>query len=186
MLTFHVLIATVGRPSLQRMLNSLLPQLTQDDHLTIVFDGHTEIPKFDLSSAVCKVHQFAEPDKLGFWGHGIRNKYASIIEKTDLVMHADDDDVYLPDVFRHLRDLCSDKDTLYIAKMKLGNRILPEGNFIRINHIGTPCGIIPHEANKTTLWKHQYGGDGLFYEELSTKCKSISHLPVVIYSVRSL
>jgi hypothetical protein len=186
MVSFHILIASIGRPTLQRMLNSLMAQLSEDDKITIVFDGFTEIPKFDFSVAKCKIRQFSEPEKLGFWGHGIRNKYASLLDSSDFVMHADDDDSYMPEVFSELRNLCINTQTLYIAKMRLANKhIVPEGNFIKLNHIGTPCGIIPYELNKTTLWKHRYGGDGLFYEELATKCKSVDYLPTVIYSVRS-
>ncbi len=36
---FHVLIATIGRHSIFNLLDSLLPQLTEDDYLTIVYDA---------------------------------------------------------------------------------------------------------------------------------------------------
>jgi len=184
-MTFHVLIATIGRPTLQRMLDSLSPQLDESDCLTIVYDGKSELPSFNLSALKCKVNQHIEPVALGSWGHAIRNKYAPLIEKRDFVMHADDDDIYLPGVFAELRRQCVDTQTLYIAKMhvrKIG-RIIPEGDFIKINHIGTPNGIIPHELNSKSTWKYQYGGDGLFYEELSRFAKNVSFLSTVIYLV---
>jgi hypothetical protein len=183
--SFHILIATVNRPTLQRMLNSLLPQLTEDDHVTIVFDGFSDIPKFDLTHAKCIIHQFCEPTPLGFWGHGIRNKYANLLEKTDFVMHADDDDSYLPNVFSELRSKCVNKDSLYIAKMKIGNRIVPAGNFIKLNDIGTPNGIIPHKFNILSTWESFVGGDGRFYEKLASIVSNVEHLNLLIYQVRS-
>jgi len=182
--SFHILIATINRPTLQRMLNSLLPQLTKVDHVTIVFDGFLNIPKVNLTHAKCIVHQFCEPTRLGFWGHGIRNKYANRLEKTDFVMHADDDDSYLPNAFAELRSRCIHNESLYIAKMKLGNRIVPEGKFIKQNHIGTPNGIIPHKFNMLSTWKSFNGGDGEFYKKLSILVSKVEYLDLLIYQVR--
>lgn len=182
--SFNVLIATVGRPSLQRMLDSLSPQLEEQDCLTLVFDGKSEIPKFNLSGFKCKVNQYYEPAALGFWGHGIRNKYASLLEKKDFIMHADDDDYYYPDAFSQLRNLCMSTNTLYIARMMFGNRVLPEGPFIRIDHIGTPCGIIPYELNMKGNWHTSYGGDGRFYEQLAATKTPTEFLSTLIYHVR--
>jgi len=183
-MSFNILIATIGRSTLQDMLNSLAPQLEEQDCLTIVFDGHSSIPEFNTSQFKCVVKQYFEPVPLGAWGHGIRNKYKTLLEKRDFVMHADDDDIYYPNVFPLLRKYTSDPSTLYIAKMRLNQyRIIPEGNFIKINHIGTPNGIIPYNLNVSGNWKHQYGGDGLFYQDLSTRA-NVVHVPVLIYQVR--
>jgi len=181
-MSFHILIATIGRPYLQIMLDSLREQLQEQDCLTIVFDGHSTVPYFKLNFK-CKVNQYTEPVALGSWGHGIRNKYAFLLEKRDFIMHADDDDIYLP-VFDELRSKCINKDTLYIAKIILTKQrvIIPEGNFIKLNHIGTPNGIIPYELNKCSVWKLKYGGDGLFYEDLSKK-SNVEYLSTVIYIV---
>ena len=185
MKSFNILIATIGRPKLQFMLNSLKDQLKEQDCITIVFDGLNSIPEFDLSNFKCKIVQFYEPIALGYWGHGIRTKYSSLIEEKDFVLHADDDDMYLPDVFDRLRTECINKDTLYIGKMMTAcRRILPETNEIKRNHIGTPCGIIPYNINKHTIWPFEWGGDGMFYEEISKKSNQISYLDVILYKVR--
>jgi hypothetical protein len=183
-MTFNILIATVGRPTLQRMLNSLSPQLEEQDCLTIVFDGRESIPDFDLTKFKCKVVQHCESAALGSWGHGIRNKYAPLLEKRDFIMHADDDDTYYPNVFRALRRQCTNTETLYIAKMNNYGGIIPNGSFIKLNHIGTPCGIIPYDLNTKGTWLHQYGGDGLFYEEIAKLSKGEQHLDTVIYKVK--
>ena len=181
--TINVLIATLGNPSLQRQLNSIAPQLKKQDWLTIVFDSHSTIPCFDLSQFRCNIRQFCEPSPLGYWGHGIRNKYAFLLDPTDFVMHADDDDMYTEDAFDHIRINCVDKTKLYVFLMK--NKDNFYGYTLSINHVGTPCGVIPYEYNKQSDWGYFYGGDGAFYEKLNAKYSSnVVYVNEVIYNVR--
>jgi hypothetical protein len=182
--SFHVLIATIGRPSLQRMLDSLLPQLQDCDHVTIVFDN-VNVPKLNIDGAKCQIHIIHQSPKLGFYGHGIRNKYADKLERTNFVMHADDDDIYTMYAFDELRKLCINSSSLYIAKMKgvCGN-LIPSRNHIEIGNIGTPCGIIPYDLNLYGIWQPEYGGDGHFYKEIEYKANKILFLDTIIYIVR--
>ena len=180
--TFNCLIATIGRKTLQNMLNSLSGQLSKDDCLTIVFDGHKSIPYFDISKFKCKVNQYYEPVALKFSGHGIRNKYASLLEKRDYILHADDDDIYENNAFNYLRKNCIDDKTLYIALMKQPNTNNIHGKKIKKNFIGTPCGIIPYVYNNKSRWGYYYGGDGSFYETLEKKYEdNIIFLNKIIY-----
>jgi len=186
--SFHVLIATIGRASLQTLLDSLLPQLTSIDHVTIVFDGVSAIP-MNFGGSVCKIHVYEEPVKLGFWGHAIRNKYANRLERTDFVMHGDDDDTYLPNSFNRLRMACINTKTLYVAQMSTPGGILPAPQFkfithVKFSNIGTPCGIIPFDYNSRSEWKPIHGGDYLFYKGLE-KILPVKFLNIVIYNVPS-
>jgi hypothetical protein len=183
--TFHVLIATVGRPSVHTLLDSLIPQLTERDHITIVFDNKSEVPQeFKQLQSKCQIHTFNEPVGLGHWGHGIRNKYASLLDRTDFIMHADDDDTYVPGAFDALRRKCTDTKTLYIAKMKSGNETIPRSNVLELGNVGTPCGIIPYDANKQGKWEYFYGGDFAFYKSLKPVGGTV-FLENVIYNVRA-
>jgi hypothetical protein len=182
-MTFNILIATTGRESLQTMLDSLLYQLTENDCLTIVYDGLSIIPKFNLSQSVCKINQFCEPEKLGYWGHGIRNKYAKLLEKRNFIMHADDDDIYLPDTFNKLRELCVNPETLYIGKVIYNNTNIPLDNKIIRGNISTQNGIIPYDLNSKSEWELVYGGDGIYYENLSKISNNIIFLDIVIYKL---
>ena len=179
--TFNCLIATTGRKSLQHMINSITHQLLENDCLTIVYDGYSSIPYFDLSNAKCKVVQYFEPKALGFWGHGIRNKYATLIEHRDFVVHADDDDEYTSDAFEYLRNICNDDKVLYVALFNHG--IKKYGSSVKEGSIGTPCGIIPYDFNMSSKWLDRVGGDGAFYEDLKAKFPVVL-LNHVIYTVR--
>ena len=192
--SFNILIATTGRVKLQQMLDSLSSQLEERDCVTIVYDGLNKIPKFDLTMFKCEVQQFCEPVALGYWGHGIRNKYASLLEKRDFIMHADDDDIYFEGSFNKLRKECIFPNTLYIAKTKNSEPgairsscdIMPRSNKIIIGQIGTPCGIIPYSLNKEGIWEICYGGDGMFYKHIEKKANYIQFLSFFIYNINPI
>jgi hypothetical protein len=177
--SFHILIASIGRDTLQRMLDTILPHLTEIDHLTIVFDG-VQPTNVNLQT-LGQVHIHSEPVALGFWGHGIRNKYAPLLEKTDFVMHADDDDVYLPNAFIDIRNTCVDVDTLYITKMHYYQFVFPKTPEIKVNNVGTPNGIIPYELNKLGTWGDIVGGDGEFYVSIAKHTDKIVFTDHIIY-----
>ena len=179
--TFHVLIATVGRPSLNRQLESLQKQLTADDCITVVFDGCKRQNASALDNFACPVHVFEEPVALGFWG-----QYAPLLERRDFVMHGDDDDIYTEGAFDSLRHSCKESNVLYIAKMIVENglRMRPTRPAITLGDIGTPCGIVPYELNKRGTWENFCGGDFEFYNSIRVHAPSIQFLEYPIYYVR--
>ena len=121
----------------------------------------------------------------GFWGHGIRNAYAKKLERSDFILHADDDDIYLPGAFDSLRALCRNPKALYIAKFKRNNVLYPFQTYIKEGEIGTPCGIIPFDLNAAGVWLERRGGDGKFYEAIAKRARFIKFLDLVIYSCDS-
>lgn len=185
MTTFHVVIATVGRPTLQRMLDSLFPQLTASDALTIVWDGHAARPSgVSLDGLACPLFETFHPTALGAWGHAARNAVAPHLARRDFVMHADDDDVYEPGAFAALRDACTDPRILYVAKMRSGARVFPwKGPVVREQNIGTPMGIVPFDANRAATWALRAGGDGVFFETIAARTP-VQFLDILIYTVR--
>lgn len=190
--TFHILISTVGRPSLEHMLNSLKDELTKNDAITIIFDGKNALKKSLFSNTWLKGHKskiniIESEETLGFWGHAARNKYQGILEPTtSFILNADDDDEYAPGAFGNLRLFCTDRNTLYVARMSIKkyDRIVPSQNKqILKDDIGTPCGIIPfHLANKSN-WEYKYGGDFDYYNDLQYKIPNLVFLNLIIYNV---
>ena len=190
--TFHILIATAGRPCLRRMLDSLKNELLENDAITILFDGENAFnnSKFNnnwLYGHKSNINIIKQTPNLGFYGHAIRNSYQGILNpKTTFIMNADDDDHYVTGSFNRLRRLCSNPNTLYIAKYykKNINVIVPcELGKITKNDIGTPCGIIPFDiANKST-WELRHGGDFDYYNNLQNHISTIEFLDLIIYIV---
>jgi hypothetical protein len=190
--TFHILIATAGKPCLINMLNSLKDELNENDAITIVFDGENSISKSTFSNEwlighKSKINIIEQIPNLGYWGHGIRNKYQSILEpKTTFILNADDDDIYVKGTFKTLREQCTNSSILYIAKFFVKNNkvVVPsQNNKIIQDDIGTPCGIIPFDIANKSVWEHRYGGDFDYYNQLQKYCTQIKFLDTIIYVV---
>ena len=190
--TFHILIATAGRPCLRIMLDSLKDELLENDAITIVFDGENAFSNSTfnddwISGHKSKINIIKQIPNLGFYGHAIRNKYQGILNpKTTFIMNADDDDYYVTGTFDKLRRMCLHSDTLYIAKFykKHNNSVIPYklGKIIK-DDIGTPCGIIPFNmANKST-WELKHGGDFDYYNNLQKQGIRLDFLDLIIYIV---
>jgi hypothetical protein len=192
MTTFHVLIATIGRPSLRIMLDSLKEELSSQDYLTIVFDGDKAMETSGFSKDWVNDHKsqitvIEQIPNLGFGGHGIRTKYQGTLQPTTFIMHADDDDMYIKGSFDKLRTLCTDPNTLYIARMDIFNEHFiprPYSTSIRIGDIGTPNGIIPFGIANKSSWANTRVGDGEYYMDLVKHVDHIVFLNIVIYRVK--
>ena len=192
--TFHILIATYGRASMIKLLDSLRDQLTENDAITIVFDGpdaykRSNVDKSWLSGHESQINIIVNDVNLGYWGHPIREKYVQLISpETTFIMHADDDDSYYPDSFDKLRKLCKSPNTLYITKMNYASdltKIIPSQNEkIVLNDIGTPNGIIPFKMAKFGHWENKVGGDFEYYNLLQKYINNIIFLDEIIYKVR--
>jgi hypothetical protein len=176
-----------------KLLDSLRYELEENDGLTIVFDGPAafERSKYNdswIAGFKSKVNVIVQDKNTGFWGHPIRQKHVSILDpKTTFIMNADDDDFYLPGSFNKLRGLCTDPNTLYIAKMDYLNnlnQIIPRQNSEIIEgDIGNPNGIIPFDIAPKGTWGNSYIGDFEYYNTLKNYAKKITFLNVVIYRV---
>jgi GR25 family glycosyltransferase involved in LPS biosynthesis len=190
--TFHILIATGGRPTLLNMLNSLKKELTSSDAITIVFDGPDARKKSQYTDKWIRDHKCVVKtiDQIPNIGAGIgsepvRNIYQSFLNPvTTFIMHADDDDVYLEGSFNILRKKCRNPDILYIARIKcFNNIIIPAYNDekITIGNIGSVNGIIPFNDASKASWGIMKGGDYIYYNDLQNKVKGVQYLPDIIY-----
>jgi hypothetical protein len=191
--TFHILIATAGRPTLKNLLDSLKDELTEKDAITIVFDGAgaKEKAEYDeswFSGHISQHSVIVQKPNLGSKGHAVRTKYQSLLSPaTTYIMHADDDDQYIKGSFQQLRQKCTDPEVLYITKMNYSHNkdlVIPsQNNKIIQDDIGTPNGIIPFDSANKANWDLRQGGDFNYYNELQTKVKSVVFLDDIIYRV---
>ena len=187
--SLHILLATIGRKKLFNMINSILPHLHTHDYLTVVYDAkdidntRPLVEKlFEDIKATCTI--YIEPKNLGFWGHGIRNKWASKLAG-DFILHADDDNIYYPNAFDLIRENCTNTEILYLFQIRYnnGSNLIPDPlKKIKLCNIDTACGVIPRVLNTKGWWKFEYGGDGKFYEQiikLAPQTVLIQNKPIV-------
>jgi len=171
--SIHVLLATIGKISIFNILSQLKKQLLDRDFLTIVFDGinnsiiSESVKKF-CETFKCTVNIIIEYKNLGYWGHGIRNKYNDL--HGDFIYHIDDDDNIYNNTFDIIRYHCKDTETIYIFKIMLeNNNIVWKEKNIKHAKISTQSGVIPSHINKNGYFGLFYGGDYEFYNNLSQK-----------------
>ena len=172
--TFHVLIATIGKKTIFKMLESLKEELLENDYLTVIFDGTNNnydiIKSYIDKNFNCKIKLIIEKENLGFWGHGIRNKYQEL--EGDFIYHCDDDDMIIPGTFNKFRKICIHDDTIYIFKIKTeNNQLIWKEKNIQLMNISTQSGVIPNKINKQGFWKLKYGGDYDFYKSITLNNK---------------
>ena len=183
--TFNILLTTIGRESLTRMVNSIYPQLKKEDYLTIICDCKLTnvLPKIEecLQRAECNISIIQNSVPKGFFGHGSRTFFQNSLFG-DYIMNADDDDYYVSNAMELIRETCTE-NKLYIFKMDNGTRVIPFVPSITESNIGTPCGIIPNNRN-LPMWDERYGGDFGFYNNLS-KQMPIQFVDKVIYKIKN-
>ena len=186
--SLHILLATIGKNSIFRMLNSLKMQLTKEDYITVVFDAKDVDNVFNKVKTmldedfICKTNLIYEEKNLGYWGHGIRNKHNDFKEG-DYILHADDDDRYVDGAIDFIKKNLV-KDKINIFKMKKNNdQVCWSEKKVRIGNISTQCGVIPISMNKDATWENFYGGDGAFYEKLCSKYPHV-FIDKIIYTMK--
>jgi hypothetical protein len=165
--TFNILLTTIGRDSLTRMVNSIYPQLKKDDYLTIICDCKLSdvLPKITecLEHAVCNINLVQNSEVKGFFGHNSRNFYQNNLFG-DYILNADDDNYYVPNAMEMVRQSCTE-NKLYIFKCFGSGRTFPDAYVVEYGNIDTACGVIPNNRN-LPIWEERYGGDADFYTSL--------------------
>ena len=176
MKSFNVIITTIGRSTLQRMIDSIAVQLEPNDYLTIIWDSKP----FELDiNTKATVISIVNSTPLGHWGHGSRTKWQNILPG-DYIVCGDDDDVFLPNAMSKIRKYCTE-DKFYIFQMAYNGTVLPETHEIKLGNIGTPCGV--YKPGNLPKWEFIYGGDFEFFKKLSN-IKTPVFIDEVIYKIR--
>ncbi len=181
-----ILIASTNRESLMDLIKCIKKDISEDDRVLIVFDGVSPddaiLKECELDS---RIEIKIEPNKLGFYGHPIREKYQSYFE-TDYIHNMDDDDMYVPGWRWHLDKLINIKNPDVI----LFNFLMMNTEFKTVYHpsiYGTAkitgsavCRNI--DWINREKWSNNSGGDATRLSKISMSPKSktiISEFPIM-------
>ena len=181
--SFHIICTSLGRESLGRLINSFIGQLNENDFFTIISDNNHEYVESTLSdfNFKCKLNHIKNlngPE--GKYGHPLLNRYMNTLDG-DFIMFADDDDKYVFDAFKSIRNVVIEKK-LYIFKHMWGNTINWSSKHFEVGNIGKCVGVIPNTKN-LPLFQGDVFGDGIFYSDLS-KIFEYEFIDKIIYKVR--
>ena len=139
-MSLSVIVASGGRPTLARTIQSIVSQLHLEDELIVVVDQQAP------------------------WGHSSRNR-AMTWAKGDHLCFMDDDDVYTSDAFDTIRRGVGEQpDAVHVFKMRYawGNELWADQE-VRLGNISTQMFVVP---NRQPLgqWGDVYEGDFVFIE----------------------
>jgi hypothetical protein len=186
-----VIIATSGRPTLVRMLDSIARQADplQDEVLVVGELG-------PVSGAIGDAWRRWPPGLVrcipcphgGDWGHTERNQIqaAHVAQGTHLV-NGDDDDAFLPSAFAAIRSAIAehpDQPLMFRMINEHGRILWSEQTICEGNH-GTPQFVVPNVPGKLGRWAARYGGDFNFVQTtLEHYPQGVAWIPIVIYGCR--
>lgn len=153
-MSFSIIIPTCGRPTLERSLRSVVPQLVGGDEVIVVTDGPIPVVE-ELCSLFPGVHYFAGPETHDS-GATQRDLGISKADGTYL-MFLDDDDIYTRGALAAARSgVATHIGAMHVFRMAYGKAsqspglILWRHPMIQYCDVGTPMLVVP---NRETLPK---------------------------------
>lgn len=154
-----VVIATPGRRTLLRTINSILFQgLVPGDDVLIVGDGYHKATD-DLVKAVGAPFRYVATEQTRDWGHSQVN-YGLQHVGGDWVTVNDDDDIFMPRAFDEMRTLVIDDPT---PRVILGRVLTPYLGLLWKEPQSEPldghCIVVPNDKKKLGYFGLEYAGD---------------------------
>jgi hypothetical protein len=173
-MTVSYIVATTGRPTLQRALDSI--ELWTGDELIVVGEmGHARD---------ARVRWLPSPAR-GDWGHSERN-YAMPFAKGDYLAHLDDDDIYLPGA-RAMMDKAihatPGRPVVFKIQWSDGHTLWKDRQ-IKFGNVGTPMVVMPNVRHKLGKWAPFYGGDHAFLKTCRWKSADYAWRTEVLAHIR--
>jgi len=154
-----VVIATPGRRSLLRTLNSIEYQgLQPGDDVLVVGDGYHE-PTAGLVELMGPPFRYVATEKTRDWGHSQQNYGLQHVGGDWLVLQ-DDDDVFLPRAFDEIRDIVGKLES---PRPVIGRVMTPYLGILwtapGVEPLDGHCLVVPNDKAKLGYFGSEYEGD---------------------------
>lgn len=177
-----ILVATLGRPTLERTLISITSQLRHGDQVIVI--GATQAIG-DLAAKHGCSFVMAKPGR--DWG--ATERAIGITHATgDYVAFLDDDDVYLPGARDAMEAAMTDhfgQPTIFRMQIAKTGELLWRQPVAKMGNMGTPMMFLPNSARtKSGKWGRRYGNDFEFWTSMQWPAESIHWSDQVIASIR--
>jgi glycosyltransferase involved in cell wall biosynthesis len=157
--TLTLIIPTIGRPLLERLLDQASVQIGAADEILVIGDGFQPAGAAMVEKRKdprIHYHEFG-PSKC--WGHPQRN-YAMLLASGSHIMFLDDDDETIPgafDIIRKAVQECPEK--LLIFRIHHREFIIWTEPEIRLMNVSTQCFVVPNAPERFGTWGARYAGD---------------------------
>lgn len=181
-MTLTVIIATLGRPSLEKALLSVVSQRYVGDEVIVVTANPDVKPLADANAC-----RFVLIDKPGNdWGDTER-MVGMPLATGEYVAFMDDDDVYVDGAREAIEVAAAQhpgQPLLFKLKFDGSGVILPGYNRVDIGNVGTPCLVAPNDAKRLGRWgcrkNRDRGGDYDYVSSMKWAHEDIAWMPNII------
>lgn len=152
------IVPTIGRASLQDLLNDLLPQLGFDDEIWVVGDG----PQAEARRMVEELDWRVKYRELGptrNWGHGLRNLTIPLLSGTHLLSLDDDDRIIAQAVPKIRASIARAPEKPHLFKIYHGGGVIWDRQEVIERNVSTQMIATPIEKGRLGVWGNRYAGD---------------------------
>ena len=157
-----IIMPTIGRFSLWRALNSLVPQLEAGDEVLLVGDGPQPIAK-RASEVYGTSVRYVEHEPTHCFGNAQRQAGLAMASG-DYVLFLDDDDILIPSAFAVVRDAIRETADcpMLFQHIDRNGLVLWIDPVVRMGNVSTAQIVFPNRPEYLGAWKDVYEGDYWF------------------------
>jgi hypothetical protein len=156
--TLSIIIPTIARPLLARILREIVPELQGQDEVLLVGDGHQPDAKRTIEGMDprIKYHEFGPAH---CWGHPQRN-WAMERTRGSHLASFDDDDALRPGALETMREVISRfPNRPLMFRMEYGAEILWREPTLACGNVSTQMFVVPNVKGRLGVWGERYEGD---------------------------
>lgn len=158
MVTLSIIVPTIGRRILRKLLREVIPQLNPGDEVLVIADGPQPYARRIVTGIHPQVH-YHETEQTRCWGHPQRN-WAIQIAKASHVVSFDDDDALLPNSLAAIRtNALATPDRPMIFRMKHRSLTLWFTPELVCGNVSTQMFVVPNNRLRLGTWGNRYEGD---------------------------
>lgn len=175
------LVATIGRPTLDATLRSIVNQAFPDDEVLVI--GATDAIKAKADEYGCR---FIHCEPGNDWGATERN-YATPFATGQYLAFLDDDDFALYGARAIMQETiltCPGRPIIFRMRYGTDGAVLWHERRLCLGNVGTPMFVLPNEPDKLGTWVGRYGGDFDFINTMKWSADAIVWMPQVIAQIR--
>lgn len=180
--TVSVLVATLGRPTLERALTSITSQTKEGDQVLVI--GATPEIEARAKAAGC---DFVQCPPGNNWGG--REREVGLQHATgEYVAFLDDDDIYFPDALDAMHAAMKThpgQATIFKMHIAWTDGYLWTDPVLVMGNVGTPMVLLPNTPLvRRGRWGMDYGNDFGYLESIKLKQDDVNWDPFVVASIK--
>lgn len=167
-MTLSVIVATLGRPSVERTLASVIPQLGPHDEVLVA----TRFPErlYGLIPDDPRVRVIYTDCDEAYGGANERNAAMPKATGTHLCF-IDDDDVYTDGALDAMRDAACDRPVIFKVDLTaLGTGVVWQDPALRYTNVSTQGLLVPNVPGKLGVWVAYQHGRGCDFSFIALTC----------------